>query len=515
MSQTYRNWLDGWNGDVVNPVYNTTKINGVTYGQLYVVQFNASTGLPVVDSTGHLVLQPVTFVDQGTVNALYTASLGSGSPGSPAPGIQIGGPGALSVNIGKSLSLGDSQGIVSCGITGPALFNTENVTTAYNSLGQLTGIGQGASVNVTVAGDVDMLTSRIASMYGGEVSLSAGGKMDLGSSEIPPGVQALAYGVYSTGGSDVKVTANGDINVDGARIATFNGGNIFVESYDGNVNVGSGGNVQVLVPLASPINLPGYFKLGPANYYFSYPVFGSGIVAASLPPNLNPSGHAVLPGNITVETPNNDNLPDKGNITSTQAGILQYALDGSTAAGPTITLSAGTAAVKDNNGNIITPAIPGSIDLGASGVIGGTVDLSAQGNVSGAIISRQDSTVSTTGNFVGTVLAGGTASLSAGGTVSGTFIGVGGVSVAGTLTAGSTVLAQSANVNGAQTDTLGSAATAGTTGQNAAGTSSDAAKQQVASNGNGDSDEKNKKKGQGTGLAKRSSRVTVIVPAGS
>jgi filamentous hemagglutinin family protein len=515
MSQTYRNWLDGWNGDSANPVYNTTKINGVTYGQLYVVQFNASTGLPVVDSTGHLVLQPVTFVAQGTVNQLYTDSQKSGDPNNPAVGVQIGGPGALRVNIGGSLSLGDSQGIMSCGITGPALANTENVVLGYNPLGNLTGLGEGASVDVNVAGDLDILTSRIASFYGGNVTVTGGGKMDLGSSEIPPGLQALAYGIYSSGGSDVKVTANGDINVDGARIATFNGGNIFVESYDGNVNVGSGGNVQVLVPLASPVNIPGYFKLGPANYYFSYPVFGSGIVAASLPPNLNPSGHAVQPGNITVEAPNNDNLPDKGNITSTQAGILQYALDGSTAAGPTITVVAGTPAVKDANGNIITPAIQGNIDLGASGVIGGTVNLSAQGNVTGAIISRQDSTVSTTGNFVGTVLAGGTASLSAGGTVSGTFIGVGGVSVAGTLTAGSTVLAQSANVNGAQSDTLGSAATAGTTGQNAAGTSSDAAKQQVASNDNGDSSDDKKKKGQGTGLAKRSSRVTVIVPAGS
>jgi filamentous hemagglutinin family protein len=501
MSLTYRNWLDGWNGDVANPVYNTTKINGVTYGQLYVVQFNASTGLPVVDSTGHLVLQPVTFVEQGTVNALYTASLGSGSPNSPAAGIQIGGPGALSVNIGGSLSLGDSQGIMSCGITGPALANTANVVFGYDPLGSLTDFQKGASVDVTVAGDVDMLTSRIASMYGGEVTVTGGGKMDLGSTEIPPGVQALAYGIYSTGGSDVNVTASGDINVNGARIATFNGGNIFVESYNGGVNVGSGGNVEVSVPLSSPVNLPGYSKLGPNNYYFSYPVFGSGIVAASLPVNLEPTGQAVTPGNITVETP-------KGNITSTQAGILQYALDGSTAAGPTITLSAGTPAA---NGN---PAIQGNIDLGASGVIGGTVNLSAQGNVTGAIISRQDSTVNTTGNFVGTVLAGGTASLSAGGTVSGTFIGVGGVSVAGTLTAGSTVLAQNANVNGAQTDTLGSSAQAGTTSQNAAGTSSDNAKQQVASNDGGDSDDK-KKKGQGTGLAKRSSRVTVIVPAGS
>lgn len=509
MSSTWRNWLDGWNGSLDgsgNPVFNTTTVNGVTYGQLYVVEFK--NGLPLVDSSGHLTLIPVTFVAQNTVNALYSSSLNSNSPKTPAPGIQIGGPGQLVVNIGGSLELGGSEGIMSWGITGPIRFNSTGVDASYDSLAGLTGFEDGASVDVTVGGDVDMLTSRIVSTYGGELTVSAGGKMDLGSAEIPPGLQALAYGIYSTGGSDVNVTANGDIDVDGARIATFNGGDINVESYNGSVNVGSGGNVQESIPLVSPIFLPGYNKQGPIQgpntYYLDYSVYGSGIVAASLPQNLDSSGVAVLPGNITVDTP-------KGNIASTQAGILQYALDGSTTSGPFIKLTAGTPAVEDNNGNIITPAIPGNIDLGSSGIIGGTVDLSAQGNITGAIISRQDSTVNTTGNFTGTVLAGGTANLSAGGSVTGTFIAVGGLSIAGSIGAGSTVLAQNANVNGSSQDTLGSSATASAASQSAAGQSSDSSKQQVAGNDDGD-DEKKKKKGQGGGLTRRNSRVTVILP---
>lgn len=501
MSAATRDWLNGGNG---NGGFNTTTINGVTYGQLYVLEFNSS-GLPVVNSSGHLQLEPVTFVAQNSINSLYTASQSTAS--GPALGIQIGGPGKLSVSAG-SMNLGDSQGIESWGIAGPQITASTSVNGNYATLAGLGG--EGASVDVTVAGNLEMLTSRIASMYGGDVTVTAGGSMDLGSPELPPGVNADGYGIFTTGGSDVNVTASGDVNIDGSRIATFNGGNIFVESYDGDVEVGSGGNSEAIVPLVSPVKLPLFTADGTVanSYYLGYPVYGSGIVAASLPANLDASGHAVLPGNITVETPNEDNLPNKGNITSTQAGILQYALDGSTAGGPTITLVAGTPASGS------TPAIPGNIELGSSGVIGGTVNLSAQGNITGAIISRQDSTVNTTGNFTGTVLAGGTANIGAGGTVSGTFIGVGGVSIAGTVTAGSTVMAQNASVNGAQSDTLGSSSTGNAASQSAAGQASDNAKQQVASNGDGSDDQK-KKKGQGAALTKKTSRVTVILPKGT
>jgi filamentous hemagglutinin family protein len=505
MSAAWRDWLNGWNGtydNSGNKVFNTTMVNGVNYGQLYVLQFNPTTGLPVVDSSGHLQIAPVTFASQSAINSLYTASLSTVSQ--PAPGIQIGGPGKLEVNAG-SLSLGDSQGIESWGVVGP-LLSSSAVSPNFNPLAGITAVG--ASVDVNVAGNIDMLTSRIASMFGGALSVMAGGSMDLGTTEVPPGLNANAYGVYTTGGSDVKVVAGGDINIDGSRIATFNGGNVYVESENGNVNVGSGGNTTVTVPLVSLVNLPGYSPLGAGNYYLGYPVYGSGIVATSLPQNIDPSGK-VLPGNITVETP-------KGNISASDAGILQYALDGSTTGGPTITLSAGTPAVTDGSGNIITPAIPGNIDLGHSGIIGGTVDIAAQGNISGVIISRQDSTISSAGNFSGTLLSGGVAGVSAGGSVSGTVVGIGGVNASGGGGVNAVVLGQNVSVNGgAATSTLGSSSTATASSQSATGQASDSSKQQVASNGNSDQDDKNKKKGQGAGLAKRSSRVTVIVPKGT
>ncbi len=79
----------------------------------------------------------------------------------------------------------------------------------------------------------------------GDVSVNAGGDINL--SEGTGGNYFdfrtfNPYGIYTSGHSDVNVTADGDINVGNARIATFNGGNVFVESYNGDVNVGTGAN---------------------------------------------------------------------------------------------------------------------------------------------------------------------------------------------------------------------------------------------------------------------------------
>src|SRR5262249_38815609 len=152
----------------------------------------------------------------------------------------------------------------------------------------------------------------------------------------------------------------------------------------GNVNAGSGGNTYVNVPLVSKDST------GQAATS-SDPIFGSGIVAVSLPKDLQTPGGNPLPGNITVSAP-------RGDIISSQAGILQLPLDGSIAGGPTVTLSAGTPASDGS------PAIPGNIDLGDSGLIGGTVNVRAEGNIRGLIVSRQNTTVNAAQNFSGTLL---------------------------------------------------------------------------------------------------------------
>jgi len=471
--------------------------------------FSVRTGLegPLeiikLDSLGNPILQPgqaslgqdpnklyfattrVSFAPAQVIDQLYQDS--QQIPKDTLPGFQIGGPGKFNLNA-ASIELGNSYGIISWGIGG-----SSDDLNRYASLAKLTR--SGAAVDVEVTGDLSMLTSTIASIYGGDVTVnSIGGELDLGSQELSS-IGRFAFGIYTSGHSDVSVTAAKDINIQGSRIAAYNGGNVFVKSVKGNVNVGSGGNLYVNVPLVLPDPVTGEYEAKLDQIY------GSGIVATSLPQNLQTPGGNPLPGNIIVQAP-------RGDILSTSAGILQLALDGSVAGGPTISLVAGTKPSADGSGGY-----DGNIDLGDSGIIGGTVNLTAQGNIKGLVVSRQSSTINAALNFSGTLLAAGQANVSAGGTVSGTIIGIGGVSASGGKI-DATLLSQNVSVGGGQSQsTLGSSATGTATSQSAAGQASADTKEKVAGDApKEDDDEKKKKLASRPGLVRKVGRVTVILP---
>ena len=457
-----------------NGVPVTTTVNGVTYFATDQVNWVPANDTPVV-------------------TALYNASLQSAS-GLNQIGYSIGGPGQFNVDAG-SISLGNSDGILSCGVA-PLYIGTAGAN-RYVNLGPETAVG--ASVNVTVSGDLNMLTSTIASVGGGDVTVtSTGGSLDLGSGNLVAN-QYLGYGIFTGGPGNVKVTALDDINIDSSRIASYDGGNVTIESLQGNVNIGTGGDTPIHV-YTSFINP----ATGKGTLYAEY-VYGSGIVANTLlPPAAGvkfPANPAKQPGNILVETP-------QGDITADLGGIVQEALDGNIGAGPTITLSAGTPPSGTPGQPGYFAGYTGNIDLGQSGVIGGTVNVSANGNVTGLVISRQASTITAAQNFSGTVLSGGAADVSGGGTVSGTIVGVGGASVSGASVTAA-VLGQAVSVNGgASTSTLGSYANATATSQSAANQSDSASKEQLANNGDADDQKKKKLQPQIT----RVKRVTVILP---
>jgi filamentous hemagglutinin family protein len=452
-------------------------------GHLEIIKYGPD-GLPLVVN-GHFVTQQVSFVPTAAIESLYFAS--QAVPAVAPLGYQIGGPGVFNVSA-DSIELGNTFGILSWGIGGP-----NGDKTRYASL---TGVTKsGAAVNVDVTHDLSMLTSTIASMYGGDVTVnSTEGELDLGSQDLFA-TSRFAFGIYTSGHSNVRVTAAKDINIDGSRIAAYNGGNVFVTSLNGDVNAGSGGNVYVNVQLVSRDPLTGKAETSEDQIY------GSGIVSVSLPAKLQTPGGNPLPGNITVETP-------RGDITSTSAGILQLALDGNVGSGPTVTLVAGTPASPG------TPAIPGNIILGDSGLIGGTVNLTAQGDIKGVIVSRQNSSINAAQNFSGALLSAGNANVAAGGTVSGTIIGVGGVSASGGRVDAS-LLSQNVSVGGGQSQsTLGSSASATSASQSAAQQSSSDTKQQLAQDLSKDDDDK-RKKTKGPVLTRRIGRVTVILPPNS
>lgn len=454
----------------------------------------------------YFVTTTVSFLPQselGAIETLYENSVGLAPNSAPSvkdaqhlsPGFQLGGPGTFNVNAG-SIDLGASFGIVSWGgADGAILRGGVN----YAPLGALTD-NEGAAVNVTVANNLSMLTSTIASINGGAVTVDdTGGEIDLGLAGVPFSPLAeenIPYGIYTAGAGDVNVTASGAINIDTARIATFNGGNINVESLNGDVNAGNGINLDLFVPFY-------YYdsKTGKAvNTSIDSPrPYGSGILALSptAPYQVAPGtakGGAELPGNITVETP-------KGNIVSTLGGIAQFALNNNVGGGPTVTLIAGTPGVAATKAQ-------GNINLGQGGVIGGTVNLSAQGNIQGLIVSRQDTTLKAQENVDVTVLSGGSANVSAGGALSGTLIGMGGINASGGQGITATMLSSSVSANGAAAQSTLGAATASAASQSAANQSTTDAKQELASNANPDDDLKKKR----LSLRQRVKRVTVILP---
>jgi len=454
-----------------------------------------SHGTPIKDSSGHLQVTTYNFNWGPAVASLASESQHAIS--TPDLGFQIGGPGQFNIHA-ASMDLGNSPGIISDGFGG-----------GYSSLQGVTGtLGSGgAAINLNVDGDLNLITSAIDSMDGGNVSVNAGGKINLCQGGFDFATTAC-YGIYTSGHSDVSVTANGDINIGSGCIATFNGGNAFVESFNGNVNAGNGANKALRIYgiyFSQNTGLPIWNTFGNltdvASLVLNPAPYGSGILAEYPTLAYQTPGGSGQPGDIKVLTPN-------GSIVSSRGGISQFALNGSIAGGPAVTLIAGTENVP------ATPPVgndpgEGNISLGQGGVVGGTVNITAQGDVSGLIVSRQNANINTPQNFNGTVLSGGSANFTGAGNVSGLVVGIGGINVSGGATVTAALLSQNVSVGGgAAESTLATSANATSASQSAAQQSDSDAKQQLASNDN-DDDQKKKKK---TSELQRIKRVTVILP---
>jgi hypothetical protein len=202
------------------------------------------------------------------------------------------------------------------------------VTTTGNHAAGITSSGE-------LVGDLNMFSSSIASLFGGNIFVETGGAANTGSSTF--NVQSFGTsGIYSTSGGDVSVIAAGDVNVNGSRIATYDGGNITVISQNGNINAGTGSSV--------PVGVTGYYEnpVTHAIYSTSPQIPFSGIVALTFPArdSFYPAPPAAL-GNILVEAPH-------GNITANAAGILQIPLNNLKYPDVTTTVLAGYA--LDGNG---------------------------------------------------------------------------------------------------------------------------------------------------------------------
>ena len=421
-----------------------------------------------------LLAMPTPFLDAATIESIYAQSQ---IELSSLPGYDVAGPGAFRVNAG-SINLGNGGGIVSLGIVG------------YPALAPYTA--RGADLGVSTSGNLEMVSSGITSDYGGAINITCGGAVDVGSLLVPPASSATSFGIVSLWSGNISVIAAQDINVDGSRIAAYDGGNVFVESLDGDVNAGNGGSTSVINKYY--LNKQG--QVEPVTDVMP----ASGILATSFP-KLVPGQGVGHVGNITVQTP-------EGDINAGKGGIEQLVL-GPASDNAAITLNAGS---KNSDGTV---RFAGNVDASGSGVFGGHVNISATGNVTGLIVASLGANVNALQNISATVLSQGAASVSAGGTVSGTIVGVGSVSVSGASDVAAAFSAGAVSASGAQSGAAVATAPTGSSSASAAATTQQVnqatqSSSDLASNAGDDNDPlKKKKKAQ---LMEYQGRVTVLLP---
>ncbi len=416
-------------------------------------------------------------------------------------GYLLGGGGQFNITA-HNIDLATSGGIQSKGV-------------AYDySLTKLPDFNGGANISVIAGGNLDMFATTISTANGGNININAAGEITVGSDEYFGG--NAVRGIFTTAGGDVTVVAGGNINVNGSRIATYDGGNVTVASLDGNIDAGQGAS--------TPVTVTGYYVDPYVDadttrnvYTYSPQLPFSGILALTFPDRFStyPAPVATL-GNILVEAPN-------GNINANAAGILQIPLNTVSYPDANIAILAGYE-LLDGLANLLTAGnLPvtddawlqalhpvsedRNIDASGSGIIASNARLEASGEVDGLIFARNNINISAQQNINVTALGQGNVNVSsASGTISGTIVGVGGVSASGESIQAALI---SANVSGATSGQsgLGQANAAGATSQSIQ--SENIVK---TTDSTGDQDDQLKKKGKAAATVQKSGRVTVLLP---
>ncbi|HWD17651.1 MAG TPA: filamentous hemagglutinin N-terminal domain-containing protein [Verrucomicrobiae bacterium] len=422
-------------------------------------------GNPVYGPGGVLETKPVAFLPKDIIDSLNTQS--QKLPAFAVQGVtamSLGGPGKYLITA-NNMELGVSSGI-------------QGVTSALNpALGGL--FSKGADIEIDLRGNLGLVASTIGSFNGGNISITAGGSVDVGSqTEVTSDL--LPKGIYSAHGGDVSLAAKGDVDVNGSRIATFDGGDVTVTSTDGSVNAGNGGQGQFSINVnTSKVDKNG--QVVQETDTFS----GSGILAL-----VGQHSSAVV-GDVTI----NAGL----DILTGFGGIFQQYTPASKNA----------RLVLDAGRDIIATS---------AGVFGDNLYPKAGRDIKGLFFSEGALQGTAGRNFGGDFFAVGNVSLGStgGGTVSGLVWGGSAVEVdAGSITA------NVATSSGAAASTTGDAsgakmgAFAGTSVQTVAKTVQDASQtvqQAIQLDVAPDETEKTGRKG-GPALSKPTGRVTVVLPA--
>ena len=208
-------------------------------------------------------------------------------------------------------------------------------------------------------GDIAMTSSQISTTGGGSLSVVATGALNVGTTVLK---SANNYpkqtGILTQTGGAISVFTKGDVNVNEARMMTFQGGDITVWSDQGNINAGTGNKAAINASKPQYICQNGFCSIK-----FSPPAVGSGIRALTYAPADNVAPPP--PGDIYLFAP-------QGIIDAGEAGI----------SGKNVILGAVTVLNVQNisfsAGSVGVPAQSQSVNLGA---LTGTSNLAPKSTV--------------------------------------------------------------------------------------------------------------------------------------
>ena len=223
-------------------------------------------GQPVLDANNNPVTVPVT-LDATQISAIQQLYTESQSATANDQGLGLYGPGHFVISA-NSIDLATSGGIY---------VNTAPLPTfAYAPTTQ-----PGADLTITTKGDLDMTSSQIANAgWQGGISLNVGGTLNVGGADsaINIGDTYAPKGIFTESEGNVSVLAQQAVNVNNSRIAAYNGGNVTVESLNNDVNAGDGGSGHVNVDGVQIDPVSGALVAIP-----TVGVAGSGILATTIP----------------------------------------------------------------------------------------------------------------------------------------------------------------------------------------------------------------------------------------
>ncbi len=437
-------------------------------------QLDPKTHLVALDASGNPIIGPVPFTtDSAAIQDLFARS--QDIPTSPLArnGLQIGGPGSFEITA-RNMDLGISAGIRSVGV------QLNHALAAVSYLG--------ANLDLTLGSDLQMASSQIASFSGGDIDVKAAGKLNVGSSEQLTS-DDTPKGIYTGHGGHVIVQADGDIDINGSRIASYDGGNIEVTSDHGNIDAGSGGKGFFTVTTTQLDPLTGL----PADRNDKF--FGSGIVALTRPDSDVKVGDITVSAGMKNPLAHHDEehpeleVTGIGSIIANAGGILQLAFNAADQSEAKVTLTAN-----------------GDIKANQSGILGGTVKLDAGENIDGLIVARGNLGITAQQNVNVTALAGGLANVGAGGNISGNIVGGVGATATGAGTIDATIISTSGSG--------GASAFANVAAPVAQQTTTESEKKAITAATDTEDEEEKKKRAaaQAPVLAKTTGRVTVILP---